>query len=168
MNKLSPVLWLDEPKPEESLKNYVLERYHGYLDVFTKKEAIPLPLHRPWDHIVTLISNASPPFSAESTLCPAERKNSKRSTLRNRKMPALSENRHPHTWHLFSISERRTGVTALYLIIRKSMLSWSRMSFSSLELTPLSKECVEWYSSVNLIFAMAIGTSKTVMKWRTL
>jgi hypothetical protein len=45
MNELSPVLQLDEPEPEESLRNYVPERYHGYLDVFTRKEAIPLPLH---------------------------------------------------------------------------------------------------------------------------
>jgi hypothetical protein len=28
MNELSPVLWLDEPEPKESLKNYVLECYH--------------------------------------------------------------------------------------------------------------------------------------------
>jgi hypothetical protein len=45
MNELSPEL--DEPEPEESLKNYVLEHYHSYLDVFTEKEAIPLPPHRP-------------------------------------------------------------------------------------------------------------------------
>jgi hypothetical protein len=47
INKLSPVLGLDEPKPEESLKNYIPERYYGYLDVFTEKEAILLPLHQP-------------------------------------------------------------------------------------------------------------------------
>jgi len=45
MNKLSPVLQLDKPEPTKSLKNYVPERYHGYLDVFTEKEAIPLPPH---------------------------------------------------------------------------------------------------------------------------
>jgi hypothetical protein len=45
MNELSPVLRLDKPESEESLKNYVLERYHGYLDMFTEKEAIPLPPH---------------------------------------------------------------------------------------------------------------------------
>jgi hypothetical protein len=45
MNKLSPVLQLNEPEPEKSLKNYVPECYHGYLDVFTEKEAIPLPPH---------------------------------------------------------------------------------------------------------------------------
>jgi hypothetical protein len=47
MNKLSPVLRLDEPEPEKLLKNYVPEHYPGYLDMFTEKEAIPLPLHRP-------------------------------------------------------------------------------------------------------------------------
>jgi hypothetical protein len=47
MNKLSPVLQLDKPEPEESLKNYVPECYYGYLDVFTKKEAILLLLHQP-------------------------------------------------------------------------------------------------------------------------
>jgi hypothetical protein len=47
MNKLSPVLRLNKPEPEESLKNYVPERYHSYLDVFTEKEAIPLLPHQP-------------------------------------------------------------------------------------------------------------------------
>jgi len=45
INELSPLLWLDEPDPKKSLKDYVPERYHGYLDVFTEKEAIPLPPH---------------------------------------------------------------------------------------------------------------------------
>ena len=45
MNELSLVLWLDKPKPKELLKNYVPEHYHGYLDVFTEKEAIPLLPH---------------------------------------------------------------------------------------------------------------------------
>ena len=47
MNKLSLRLWLDEPEPKELLKDYVPECYHGYLDVFTEKEAIPLPPHQP-------------------------------------------------------------------------------------------------------------------------
>jgi hypothetical protein len=55
MDKLSLVLQFNEPEPEESLKNYVLERYYSYLDVFTEKEAIPLLLHWLWDHVVTLI-----------------------------------------------------------------------------------------------------------------
>ena len=45
INELSPVLQLDEPEPKKLLKNYVLECYHGYLDMFTEKEAIPLPPH---------------------------------------------------------------------------------------------------------------------------
>jgi hypothetical protein len=45
MNELSPVLRLDKPESEKSLRNYVPERYHSYLDVLTEKEAIPLPLH---------------------------------------------------------------------------------------------------------------------------
>jgi len=92
MNELSPVLWLDKPEPEELLKNYILEHYHGYLDMFTEKEAIPLLPHQSWDHVVTLIPNAPLLFSAESTLCPVERKSSKQSTLKNRKMPASSKN----------------------------------------------------------------------------
>jgi len=47
VKQLNPLLWLDEPDPKKSLKDYIPERYHGYLDVFTEKEAIPLPLHRP-------------------------------------------------------------------------------------------------------------------------
>jgi hypothetical protein len=65
MNELSPVLWLDEPEPEKLLKDYVPECYHGYLDVFTEKEAIPLPLHRPWDHVVTLVPDAPPSISCK-------------------------------------------------------------------------------------------------------
>jgi len=45
INELSPLLQLDEPDPEKSLKDYVPECYHRYLDIFTEKEAIPLPLH---------------------------------------------------------------------------------------------------------------------------
>jgi hypothetical protein len=63
VNKLSPLLRLDEPDPEKSLKDYVPERYHEYLDIFTEKEAIPLPPHRPWDHVVTLTSDAPPSIS---------------------------------------------------------------------------------------------------------
>jgi hypothetical protein len=65
MNKLSPVLWLDEPEPEKLLKNYVPEHYHGYLDMFTEKEAILLPPHRPWDHVVTLVPDAPPSISCK-------------------------------------------------------------------------------------------------------
>jgi hypothetical protein len=45
VNELSPLLRLDEPDPEKSLKDYVPEHYHGYLDIFMEKEAIPLPPH---------------------------------------------------------------------------------------------------------------------------
>ena len=47
VNELSLLLWLNEPNPEKSLKDCISEHYHGYLDVFMEKEAIPLPLHRP-------------------------------------------------------------------------------------------------------------------------
>jgi len=63
INELSLLLRLNEPEPEKSLKDYVSERYHGYLDVFTEKEAIPLPLHRPWDHVVTLTPDVPPLIS---------------------------------------------------------------------------------------------------------
>jgi len=45
INKLSLLFWLDKPDPEKLLKDYVPEQYHGYLDVFMEKEAIPLPPH---------------------------------------------------------------------------------------------------------------------------
>jgi hypothetical protein len=63
INKLSLLLQLDEPDPEKSLKDYVPEHYHGYLDVFTEKEAIPLPPHQPWDHVITLTPDAPPSIS---------------------------------------------------------------------------------------------------------
>jgi hypothetical protein len=40
MNELSPLLWLNKPDPEKSLKDYVPEHYHRYLNIFTEKEAI--------------------------------------------------------------------------------------------------------------------------------
>jgi len=63
VNEQSPVLQLDEPDLEKTLKDYVPERYHEYLDVFSEKEAIPLPPHRPWDHVVTLTPDAPPSIS---------------------------------------------------------------------------------------------------------
>ena len=63
VNELSPLLWLDEPDPEKSLKDYIPECYHGYLNVFTEKEAIPLPPHQPLDHVVTLTPDAPPSIS---------------------------------------------------------------------------------------------------------
>jgi len=59
----NPLLWLDEPKPEKLLKDYIPECHHEYLDVLTEKEAIPLPPHWPWDHGVTLTPNAPPSIS---------------------------------------------------------------------------------------------------------
>jgi hypothetical protein len=45
INEQNLLLRLDEPGPEKSLKDYVPERYHTYLDIFSEKEAIPLPPH---------------------------------------------------------------------------------------------------------------------------
>ena len=45
INELSPLLQLDKLDPKKSLKDYVSERYYGYLDIFMEKEAIPLPPH---------------------------------------------------------------------------------------------------------------------------
>ena len=45
INELSLHLWLDEPDPKKSLKDYIPEQYHRYLDIFTEKEAISLPPH---------------------------------------------------------------------------------------------------------------------------
>jgi hypothetical protein len=63
INKLSPLLRLDEPDPEKSLKDYVSECYHRYLDVFMEREAIPLLPHQLWDHVVTLTPDAPPSIS---------------------------------------------------------------------------------------------------------
>ena len=63
VNELSPLLQLDKPDTEKSLKDYVPERYHGYLDIFTEKEALPLPPHQPWDHVVTLTPDVPPSIS---------------------------------------------------------------------------------------------------------
>jgi hypothetical protein len=63
VNELSPLLQLDKPDPEKSLKDYIPEHYHEYLDIFIEKEAIPLLLHWPWDHVVTLTPDAPPSIS---------------------------------------------------------------------------------------------------------
>jgi hypothetical protein len=59
----NPPLNLDKPEPEKSLKDMIPERYHEYLDVFSEKEAIPLPPHHPWDHVVKLVPDALPSIS---------------------------------------------------------------------------------------------------------
>jgi hypothetical protein len=46
--------------PEKSLSKIIPNWCHKYLDVFTEKEAIPLPLHRPWDHHVKLTPDTPP------------------------------------------------------------------------------------------------------------
>jgi len=56
----SLLLQLNEPKSEKLLKDYILEHYYGYLNVFTEKEAINLPLHWPWNYTVKLTPNALP------------------------------------------------------------------------------------------------------------
>jgi len=43
----SPKLQLDEPEPVKTLEEIIPQWCHEYLDVFTKKEAIDLPPHRP-------------------------------------------------------------------------------------------------------------------------
>ena len=63
VNEPNPPLRVDEPVPEKALKDYVPERYHEYLDVFMEKEAIPLPPHRPWDHVITLTPDVPPSIS---------------------------------------------------------------------------------------------------------
>jgi hypothetical protein len=63
VKQLNLLLRLDEPKAKKLLKDYVPEHHHDYLDVFIEKEAIPLPPHRHWDHIVTLIPDAPPSIS---------------------------------------------------------------------------------------------------------
>jgi hypothetical protein len=45
IKQLNLLLQLDKPDPKKSLKDYVPECYHEYLDVFMEKEAIPVPPH---------------------------------------------------------------------------------------------------------------------------
>ena len=60
-----PCLVLDKPGPEKSLKEIAQKQYHNYFNVFSEKEAIPLPPYRPWDHIVKLIPDAPPLISCK-------------------------------------------------------------------------------------------------------
>ena len=50
----------EEDKPEKSLEELVPTWCHEYIDIFTEKEAIDLPSHRPWDHEVHLVLDAPP------------------------------------------------------------------------------------------------------------
>jgi hypothetical protein len=51
--------------PEKSLSEIIPNWCHEYLDVFTEKEAIPLPPHRPWDHHIQLTPDAPPLISCK-------------------------------------------------------------------------------------------------------
>jgi hypothetical protein len=57
------LIMLKKPESEKSLKDMIPEWYHEYLDVFSEKEAIPLPLHCLWDHVVKLVPDAPPSIS---------------------------------------------------------------------------------------------------------
>ncbi len=59
----NPKLHLDKPKPVKSLEEIIPQWCHEYLDIFTEKEAIDLPPHRPWDHHVNLTPDAPPLIS---------------------------------------------------------------------------------------------------------
>ncbi len=59
-------LHLDEPVPVKTLQEIIPQWCHEYLDVFTEKEAIDLPPHRPWDHHVNLTSDALPSISCRT------------------------------------------------------------------------------------------------------
>src|SRR5216683_6522332 len=62
----NPKLHLDEPKPVKPLKEIIPQWCHEYLDIFTKKEAIDLLPHRPWDHHVNLTPDAPPSISCHT------------------------------------------------------------------------------------------------------
>jgi hypothetical protein len=66
MKQQNPVLRLDKPKPKKCLEDIIPKWCHNYLDVFTEKEAIDLPPHRPWDHHVNLTSDAPPSISCRT------------------------------------------------------------------------------------------------------
>jgi len=47
-----------EPDPKDETKRQIPERYHEYLDIFTKPVAGQLPPHREWDLKVRLVPGA--------------------------------------------------------------------------------------------------------------
>jgi hypothetical protein len=59
--------WLDEidyePPAITKLKTLVLERYHDYLDVFSKEKGESLPSHKDHDLRINLVEGSTPPFS---------------------------------------------------------------------------------------------------------
>src|SRR5216683_822165 len=62
----NPKLHLDDPEPVKSLEEIIPQWCHEYLDVFTEKEAIDLPPHRPWDHHVNLTPDTPPSISCRT------------------------------------------------------------------------------------------------------
>ena len=62
----NPKLHLDEPEPVKPLEEIIPQWCHEYLDIFTKKEAIDLPPHQPWDHHVNITPDAPPLISCHT------------------------------------------------------------------------------------------------------
>jgi hypothetical protein len=58
IQQLEPPINLDPL--EKPLSKTIPNWCHTYLNIFTEKEAIPLPLHRLWDHHVRLTPDALP------------------------------------------------------------------------------------------------------------
>ena len=60
-----------EPEPDPDLSSIPPE-YHEFADLFSKKEADKLPLHRSYDHTIPLEPGKAPPFGPIYKLSPAE------------------------------------------------------------------------------------------------
>jgi len=136
------------------LKNYVPEHYHRYLDVFTEKEAIPLPLHQSWDHVITLTPDAPPSISCRVYLLSCGEEEFQVKYIKEQEDASLIQKlKSLYSTPSFTL-KRRMGVIVQYSTIERLTLSQSKMSSPSLKLTRLLKKCMKWYSSVNLIYSM--------------
>ena len=61
------------PGTIEYIKSWVLEKYHGFLNVFIDKETTMLPPHQDQDIAIELEEGKIPPFSPIYSLTPLEK-----------------------------------------------------------------------------------------------
>src|SRR6266853_1161858 len=111
----NPKLHLDEPEPVKTLEEIIPQWCHEYLDVFTKKEAIDLPPHRPWDHHVKLTPDAPPSISCRTyPLSQAEEEYQTKYIQEQLDASLIQELKSPYTTPIFYIKKKNRSFRPIF------------------------------------------------------
>jgi len=166
VKELSPLLRLDEPDPKKSLKDYVPERYHRYLDVFTEKEAIPLPPHQPWDHVVTLTPNAPPSISCRVYPLSRREEEFQAKYIKEQEDASLiRKSKSPYSTPVFYIKKKNGSYRPIFDYRKINAITVKDVfPLPRIDTIIEGMHSTEWYSSVNSIYATVIGTFATARK----